>query len=328
MPHHEYWPWWVLALLGLPAWLWYGIRFGSFSYVGVVNTAMPLGGFFKESKIDSNALLPSYLLPKTLNITTIISINSILEKMHKSEIVFPCIAKPEFGGRGRKVAVINNDVELQQYLHTVNETFMIQEKIDFPIEAALFFYKLPNTILIEIPGIVIKEFMTVTGNGHSTIAELMQAEPRYRNQVSSMQDKMGDEILKILPKGKVQLLEPIGNHCKGTIFRNATHLVSATMISTFTEICNIINGYNYGRFDLKVPSIKDLENGTNIKVLELNGINADMANIFDPNATLREAIFAQWQQAKKAFIIAKFNKKNGADVPSFLSLFHNWKNSN
>jgi ATP-grasp domain len=267
-------------------------------------------------------------LPNTVNVTEPIALELLLLKMHQAAINFPCIAKPEYGGRGRKVAVINNKQALQNYMDTVQETFMVQEKIDFPVEVALFFYKLPNTFLIEIPGIVIKEFMTVTGNGIHTIAELMQAEPRYIGQLENVKNKLGEDILKVLPKGQAQLLEPIGNHCKGTIFRNATHLVNDAMIANYTKICNQIPGYYYGRFDMKVPSLQDLNNGTNIKVLELNGINADMANIFDPNATLREAIFAQWQQAKKAFIIAKHNKKNGAKVPSFLSLYNNWKNSN
>jgi len=53
------------------------------------------------------------------------------------------------------------------------------------------------------------------------------------------------------------------------------------MEAKFTEIAKDIPNFNYGRFDLKCNSITDLENGANLRIIELNGIVAEPVHIYD-----------------------------------------------
>jgi hypothetical protein len=311
LPHHEYWLMWALYVITVPAWLWYGLRAKNVSFITAINPNIKDGGFCGESKIELNKLLPQEYLPKTANVFLPTNLQIVKQKMVDSKIVYPCIAKPEFGGRGRKVAVIDNDIELEKYCNDVGENFMVQEKIDFEIELGLFFLKMPNENNIRIPSVVIKEFMTVIGDGKQSVLQLMNTTNRSAKQVERLKE-MNPAILEIVPKEKEHiLLEPIGNHCKGTIFRDANDLVNEELVNIFTNICNQINGVHYGRFDMKVKSIEDLYNGKNILIMELNGINADPAHIFDPEARLRDAIKMHFYLAKCGFEISKNNIKNG-----------------
>jgi hypothetical protein len=321
IPHHEFWPMWMIILPALPAWIWYGIKAKSITYFTTVNGNLKNGGFCKESKIEMNALIPAQYLPKTVNVFIGDDANAVIEKMKQIGIAYPCIAKPEFGGRGRKVAVIADQFQLKNYLSTVGENCMVQEKNNFSIELGLFFYKMPNETTIHIPSLVRKEMMQVTGDGKSTIAQLMQASMRYQKQINRMQLTHASLLNSIPKKNEIILLEPIGNHCKGTIFRDAQSLINADLIKVFSGICAQINGMHYGRFDLKVASLEDLYKGTNICMMEMNGINADAAHIFDPEASLREAIAAQYRQAKICYNIALVQMKNGIQPASFRALW-------
>ncbi|HPI55083.1 MAG TPA: hypothetical protein PLU10_10345, partial [Chitinophagaceae bacterium] len=79
----------------------------------------------------------------------------------------------------------------------------------------------------------------------------------------------------------------------------------------FDTICAQIDGFYFGRFDLRVNSIEDLLQGNNIQIMELNGLTSDPAHIFDPNSRLRDAIKIQIINCKKAYQIAAFNLKHG-----------------
>jgi hypothetical protein len=320
-PHHEYWPMWALYIITVPAWVWYSLRLRKPGFISAINPAIMNGGFCGESKIELNKLIPTEYLPKTADIYLPTNVQIVKQKMIANAIPYPCIAKPEFGGRGRKVAVVNNELELTKYCNEVGENFLVQEKINFPIELGLFFLKMPNEQNIRIPSVVIKEFMSVVGDGQQSVLQLMQCQNRSAKQIERLQ-QTNPSILGIIPHlSENFLLEPIGNHCKGTIFRDANHLINKDLIKCFTTICNQINGVYYGRFDLKVASIQDLYEGKNVLIMELNGINADPAHIFDPEARLRDAIVTQAYLAKCGYEIAKFNLQNGAKTVPIKSLF-------
>lgn len=92
------------------------------------------------------------------------------------------------------------------------------------------------------------------------------------------------------------------------------------------EILKDFEGFNYGRFDLKVKTIEDLYEGKNIKVLELNGVNADPAHIFDPNYKLLKAYKDVAWHWKRLSDIAQYNYKLGLKYTSFRELWKRIKN--
>ena len=98
-----------------------------------------------------------------------------------------------------------------------------------------------------------------------------------------------------------------GNHCRGTTFYNANKLINGQLNEVINKIALQIEGYFYGRFDLKVPNLQDLYAGKNIKILELNGVSSEVAHIYDPDYKL---IPAYRDIARHMKYIAKIARKN------------------
>ena len=66
---------------------------------------------------------------------------------------------------------------------------------------------------------------------------------------------MGDDINRIPINIEKVLLEPIGNHCRGTRFINFNHVINEDLNTAFDKISLPIKGFYYGRFDLKAKTI-------------------------------------------------------------------------
>ena len=79
----------------------------------------------------------------------------------------------------------------------------------------------------------------------------------------------------------------------------------------FDKIALQIEGYNFGRFDLRVSSEEDLSRGVNMKIMELNGANSEPAHIYDPKMPLITAYKALFRHWKNLFQVSVANHKLG-----------------
>ena len=317
--HHEYWPWWMLVAPVWPLWAWYMLRTRNLTWFTAVNPGMEDSGFLGESKIKILNSIPNQYKPKTIFIHHTEKLETITELL-----AFPFIAKPDIGGRGRKIKTIHSYSELLEYHQSVEEDYMIQEIIPYELELGIFYIRMPWQSKGEIVSISKKEFLEVVGDGKSTVKQLMTRNYRASLQIERLQHIIN--IDEIVPNNEHRLLEPIGNHCRGTIFRDHGHLVTPTLTAVFDKICAQIDGFYYGRFDLRVKSIEDLMQGNLIQIMELNGLTSDPAHIFDPNARLRDALKIQFSNCTKSYKIAKYNLKHGAKTTPIAELYRKSKN--
>ena len=117
----------------------------------------------------------------------------------------------------------------------------------------------------------------------------MQQSTRARFQLENMKKRLGMDFYKIPQRHERILLEPIGNHCRGTKFLNGNELINEQLHEVFNKIAKPIEGFHYGRFDMRVRSIQDLYKGQYIRVMELNGVSAEPGHIYDPEYKLLKA---------------------------------------
>lgn len=270
-----------------------------------------------ESKKEIYDLIPDAYYPKTVLIKSGTSLEEINENIIKNKIEFPFIAKPDIGLRGTAVKKIESVEDLIKYSTKANFDFLIQEFITYPNEIGLFYVKLPNEMNGKITGIVSKEFLIIKGNGLNTIKELLLKDPRYEFQLEVLQKEYGDRLNQILPENESLNLVPYGNHCRGTKFIDFSHYITPKLEETFTQICNQINGFYYGRMDIMFDSFEKLEEGKNFQIVEINGAISEPTHIYDPNHSL----FFGWKELIRHFHylykISKHNNKNGATYLSF-----------
>ena len=311
LTRYEYWPWWLFYLPMAPYYVYQAVRTGSLTFPTSVNPAIYGGGFYGEKKTEILKHLPAEYLPVTLFISKETSFTDIQQLISANGLTFPVIAKPNVGERGTNVEKISSTQQLQHYAQRVQEDFLIQEFIEYPIELAVLYSRLPSKEKGEVSSITAKEFLTVTGDGVSTVEELVLKNPRATFQLPNLQKRMNGQLRSVLPANEVQLLEPIGNHCRGTTFLNGNKLISEQVNAVFDKICGPYEGFFYGRFDLKVASHQDFEEGKNIKIMELNGISADPAHVYDPDYKLLSAYRdIRWHWKRLADIHLE-NKRKG-----------------
>ncbi|MCB0474419.1 MAG: D-alanine--D-alanine ligase [Flavobacteriaceae bacterium] len=287
----EHWPTFMFYIPLIPYYLVKAIRAGHPVYYLVVNPALKYSGNGTESKYKTLQLLPENYRPKSILVDPDTNFNSVTLLLSTAGIRFPLIAKPDIGFRGYLVKLVPDENALRTYLNNNKIAIILQEFINLPNECGVFYYRYPDADQGHITSITLKEFATLTGNGKDTLSNLILNDQRaylYYPLFSNIHQKKMDSIPEYGEKVK---LSSIGNHSKGTRFINGNHLIDSELEQTFDRLAKSIEGFYYGRFDLKYRSWEELKKGENFKILELNGIIAEPTHIYDPeNASYFKAV--------------------------------------
>lgn len=284
---------------------------------------------FGESKMGILKKIPEQWIPKTVfapkeQIQN--DFESVKKLIIEKGIVYPLIAKPNVGERGFLVKKITTEQELKLHLQShPTVDFIIQDFVDYSMELAVMYYRFPNDKQGTVSSICLKSPLTVTGNGRETLGELVVNYPRARFQAERLEKEFAHLWNEVLPTGQELLLEPIGNHCRGTTFLNGNDFIDAELTQAFDKIMYELEGIYFGRFDLKCESIEDLKQLKNVAILELNGVAAEPAHIYDPSFRLMKAWGVLAFHWKIIFKISRDLRKTGVRPMGFSEFWGRWK---
>lgn len=290
--HWEYWPFHVLYGPVYIVWLWFCLRARSFFFFNTANPSIRNGGFLMESKRDIYNLLPKNYYPPTAFFTAGSNSYEVLDAIQQRDFRFPLIAKPDIGMKGMAVKKLQDEQELAAYVQQSKVNFLVQEFIPWENEAGIFYYRYPNEQTGHISGIVGKEFLAVTGDGHSTVLELLKKDKRYILQVPVLKKTYGEALRKILAVGHSLLLVPYGNHVRGAKFVDLSHRIDEELTRVIDQLCRQVDGFYYGRLDVRYNSWQELREGKNFSIIELNGAGSEPTHMYDP----RHTVFFAWKE--------------------------------
>ncbi len=303
----EFWPYWLFYFPLLFYGFWLALRAKSPTYFTATNPGMKYGGVMGESKIKVLSSIPKAYRPTSVLVHLPMASYETMMKIRSNGLDLPVIMKPDVGERGKDVELIHTLDELKKYLVGKTGDFIAQEFVEYTEEYGVLYYRMPNDTRGQVTSVVQKGFLTVTGNGTDTLGQLTKSEIRAVGRLDYLAEKFASSWEIILPADEKIRLEPIGNHCRGTSFHDANHLLGQQINATFDRIAQPIDGFFYGRFDLKVTSAQNLLSGRDIKILELNGVSSEVAHIYDPDYSLIQA----WRDtARHMKIIWKIATKN------------------
>ncbi len=303
-----------MALVYAPVWVYFlylAAKARSLFFFSAANPAIESGGMLGESKIDILDKISDAFKPKTLFFGKHVSTDDVLNRLVMAGFWFPVIAKPNRGERGWRVEKLSCEAELDDYLRGKPMELIVQEYVDEPIELGLFYYRMHGEQSGTISSIVQKEFLSVTGNGQSTMLELLNQNERAILQLPALTERYGDGLHEVLKQGEMRQLMPIGNHCLGTTFLNANHLITPELLAVFDRISLSIGGFYYGRFDIRCRSIRDLYQGQHLRILELNGAGAEPAHIYQPGFSLWAGWRTLLQHWQILYTISRENHRRG-----------------
>ncbi len=312
----EFWPMFFYYVPVLIQHLWLSLKAHNFFFFLRTNPAID-GFILSDSKYKTLQLSPPEYLPKTILVKKGDSLETVNHLLQEAGIGFPVILKPDIGFRGLSVKKVTNEVQLCYLLSMATVDYLIQEYIDFPVEVGIFYYRLPESQQGVIPSITLKEFLTVTGDGKHTLAELIFQNPRAILQAPRLKRERSAQWNCIIPENETIFLEGIGNHNRGTKFTDARYLIEPALLKVFDELNQKMKGFYFGRFDIRTPSLEILKSGTGFKILEINGVGAEPTHIYQPGYRLGKAwkeLMALWQVV---YTIARQNQRAGIALPSF-----------
>ena len=305
--HWEYWSFGAVYAWLYPVWVYLALRSRSFFFFSASNPNIKNGGFLCESKKDIHKIMASHLYPATIHFDAGTRSEVVIKKLSESGFSYPLIGKPDTGGRGKGVKLLENDAGCAAYVNSTEVDFHIQEFIPYKNEAGIFYYRLPGEYYGHVTGIVRKEFLTVTGDGRCTISELLKKDTRSLLQMESLHNIYGDYLNTVLAAGKEKLLVPYGNHARGAKFLDDSHLADEQLVSVINNICKDIDEFYYGRLDIKYDNWEEFKHGKKFSVIEVNGAGAEPTHIYDP----RHGIFFAWKEiVRHWFILNKISRMN------------------
>lgn len=286
-----------------------------------------MGGMFGESKYDILLKIPEHLRPNMLLIKFPVTPEQVLQQLEQNGLRLPLVFKPDVGERGFMVERIFSVDDIKSYLKKTKVDFIVQELVDLPVECGVFYIRKPTEAEGKITSLNLKEMLTVTGDGRQSLRELILSNERSKLQWERLKIKYHDKLDTVLPVGETWEINSIGNHCLGTKFINGERYITPELEETFDAISKRIEGFFYGRFDLRCESLEALYEGR-VKILELNGCGAEPAHIYEPGFSLFQAwriIFRHWDAM---YEISKYNNKQGVKYPSLkegLTVYRKYK---
>lgn len=309
--HWEYWPFQIVYVPIYFLWAYYAIKAKTIFFFNTSNPTLRNGGFFMDSKIEIYNLIPKQFYPKTQLIKENLTFEEVKKILFQSEINFPFIAKPDIGLRGSAVKKIDSLADLQSYHSKADFDFLLQDLIPYQKEVGIFYVRYPQEKNGRITGIVAKEFLTVEGDGRSSMETLIMANPRFAIQMKALRKEYGNQLATVFPKGEKRNLVPYGNHARGAKFLDYSHLISPELTDVIDDMCLQIDGFYFGRMDVMYNSWEDLLQGKNFAIVELNGAASEPTHIYDP----KHSLFFAWKELARhityMFEISIENHKRG-----------------
>ncbi len=317
----EFWPLWAFYPPVVCYITYLALKHRSATLFTACNPAISASGFVGESKTqilngfrNADEWLPrSQLIAASTNVDDRIA--QAQQFLQTQQLRYPIILKPDAGERGNGVQVIRSDDELGRYFQAFTHDTILQEYVPGE-EFGVFYYRYPNEARGHIFSITEKKFPVVTGDGQSTLEQLILNDDRAVCMAQFYCDKQGERLCDVPAAGeRIQLVE-IGAHSKGTIFLDGTRYKTAALEAAMDRIAQSFDGFYFGRFDIRVPSLAALQQGRDLKIIELNGVTSEATSIYDPQNGVFAAyrvLFAQW---RIAFEIGRQNRARGINLTS------------
>lgn len=311
MMHWETWHYLAKYIPLAPAWLWYCLRSGSWWFFTPSNPTLTFGGFEGESKKEMYDQLPAGTYPRSIYIHPSLCFSHVKCQVAQHGFAYPFAVKPDIGMMGLMFRTIDNEQQLQQYHAAINTEYIVQELVTYPLEVSVFYYRLPNAATGTITGFLQKEFLEVTGDGKTTLWNLIKAYPRVAFRLDEMKAKHESKLDSVISAGKIYRLSHALNLSRGGKLVSLAHEKDSRLLQVFNDLYDHNKSFHYGRYDIKCSSIEDLKQGKNFSILEYNGCGAEPHHIYGNGYNLLQAYAIVLHHWRALYRISKHQRRNG-----------------
>jgi membrane protein DedA with SNARE-associated domain len=320
----EFWPAWTLYGPLTPWLIWLALRHRGPTVFTAANPGIEHGGVVGESKHAILSALPArWVLPWAF-----IEPGPIGARLHRLRAgiaalggAYPFVLKPDVGERGAGVKWIRCEADAIAHLEREPRALVLQVAHDGPYEAGLFYVRHPDEAHGRVFSVTDKRFPWIVGDGRSTLETLVRAHPRYRLQGDVFLARHAAQADRVLGAGERVQLARAGNHAQGTEFRDGRALLTPALEARIDEIARATPGFYFGRFDVRYRDRAAFMAGTDLAIVELNGVTSEATHIYDPAVgTLWSAWTTLARQWSWAFAVGAANRARGHQPTPALEL--------
>ena len=331
----EFWPGWMFYPPVIAYCLLLGLRYGSPGLLTAANPRITSGGLCGESKIDildqvqgeARALLARATSLLTDAADPSADAAAAAQAMAAAGLAFPVVAKPDIGCNGAGVRLIDGPPALARYLAAFprGERVMLQAFVPFEGEAGIFYIRRPGAPRGRITSVTLKSPPSVTGDGRSTLRQLIQEDPRAGKLASLFVPRLEGRLHEVPRQGETVRLVFVGNHCKGSVFRDGTDHVTPALAEAIERFARGLPEFYFGRIDLRFDNLAALGRGEGFRVIEVNGAGSEATHVWDPRTRLLDAWRAQFFHYGEAYRIGAANRARGFRPTGALALLRLWQ---
>ena len=335
----EFWPMWAFYPPVFAYAFYLMLRYRGFLLPTVANPSFPGGGFVGESKADILSLAIQHAPAWVADFFSVerpdfkdeselqLFKQQMLVTMQAKGLQFPVVAKPDLGCRGVGVKLLRTEADLVSYLQKFpeNASLLIQRYVDLEGEAGVFYCRMPGQRKGRLISLTLKYFPYVTGDGVSTLRELILADSRAGKLTHLYFHRHLARLDTVPAKGESIRLAFAGSHSRGAIFRNGTHLITQQMQDKFDEISQHLPEFYFGRYDIRFADFSKVQQGEDFTIVEVNGAGAESTHIWDRKTTLFKAWKDLMTQYRLLFQIGYANRKRGFKPVTMKAFFAGYR---
>ena len=299
-----------IAILGLL------IRHRSLNAPLCADYGLKNGGLFPRSKAEFFALFDkdTPLLPKQASLDASLPADPALARYTDFMEGLPktarTVLKPDDGIQGMAVHMIG---DAEDFARCWKETsaapgaWLLQEFVG-GFEAGAFYVREDPARPGRIVSLTYKRGFAVTGDGEATVGRLIERADADGETMRRVAKYNRDRLAEVPGKGVELDLMPVRNHHLGATFQDISAFITPELDRALAPHLDAIEGYHYGRLDLRAPDFAALRAGKGIKILEANALYSEPVHAYDPRYGFGEAlsIFIQhWHAAIRAGLANK-----------------------
>ena len=298
----EFWPPWVFYAPVAAHIVRLALRHRGLTVFTAANPAIPNGGFIGESKADILDALErggapvARLLKVRVEEAPEARVAHARRFLEAHELAFPVVVKPDVGERGREVSIVRDEISLERLVMQAERDLLIQEFIP-GVELGVFYVRRPGEDRGRIFSVTEKQLPFVVADGTRTLEELILDDPRGVAMARFQLRRLASRLGEIPPAGTELPLAEIGNHCRGALFLDGRRHLTPALEEAVERMSRRFEGFHFGRYDLKAPSLEAFREGRDIRILELNGVASEATHVYDPSLGVVAAwctLFEQW----------------------------------
>ncbi len=331
----EFWPAWAFYTPIVLHCLALGLRFRSLALLSAANPRVEAGGLCGESKLSILDQVEPDARPLLARYTSIVTHPSDVradppqaeQAMAAADLAYPVVAKPDIGCNGTGVRLIADTAALARYLTDFprGQRVILQEFVADEGEAGIFYIRHPEQPTGRITSITLKYAPAVAGDGRSTLRQLILSDPRAGRVSELYLPRLAPRLGEVPAQGERVRLVFVGNHCKGSIFRDGTSHATPALAASVDRIARAIPEFHFGRIDVRFSSLAALGQGEGFRIIEINGAGSEATHVWDPTTRLLDAWRDQFFHYGQAYRIGAANRARGHRATPVTALFRLWR---